>query len=150
MPTPFDTHAAAALGINAQPIAQGRLKKGLPYKSLFRGGRSLIGIGGPRLAALAAAASGTIVFQVAEAGLLGKLIIDTDATAAELGVTSIKHNNDELLSSGTGEMPASAYSSGSFYNATVARWVDVSDQLSVTVINNAVGVVDVQAGFTVG
>lgn len=129
---------------------------GIPYDgnsvargSAFRGGRSLVGIGASD-ASIAAGATEDITFTIREPGVLGRLFIQgVAAEIEEMSVTSIKLNNDELLS---GAVPAQMFAANAVGSPGFGHLVKVNDQLTVSIYNsdgtNASG--DVFLGFSVG
>lgn len=113
--------------------------------NVYRQGRSLIAIGGPEITTVGAGASATLTFSITEAGVLGRLFIDWTGDEAECVVTSIKHNNDEML---TGEVPGTAFYHNCTSSPVFGHFVDINDKLTITVKNlDGANPAEVLAGF---
>lgn len=114
-----------------------------------RAGRSLVAIGGPTVTSVAASSTATMTYSIEEAGVLCHLVIAATDTGDlnELLVTSIKLNNDELI---TGSVPVSVFRHDSIDSPLFGHKVDRSTKLSITVENkDGATAASVYSGFSV-
>lgn len=136
----------AATGIPYMPEAGEKVPQ---TGSLFRGGRNVVGFGATDTS-IAAGATEEITIPIRERGVLGHFVVGAAAAElTELIITSIKLNNDELIS---GEVPAAMFAADAVRSPAFGHRVNVSDQLTVSVKNtdgtNASSAVGI--GFSVG
>jgi hypothetical protein len=119
--------------------------------------RSIIAMGGngaSQATSIADAGSATLTFTVSEAGWLDRLVVMGNAAAAlaagtvvaPIGayVTSIKHNNDELV---TGAVPATVFGHDSQSNPPMGHYVRPSDSLTITIVNQSGATAEYGASF---
>lgn len=98
-------------------------------------GRALIALGQTTPGvAIGSASSATVQWDPEEPGIANRLVIQStgDADIGSLVVTSVKHNNVNLLSQSA---PAELFAAESWGSPLFGRFVDVSDSLTVTIEN---------------
>lgn len=116
----------------------------------LRGGQQIIAIGGPAATAIAAGATVVLTYQIPEAGRIMRLVLSS-STGDLFGITldNILHNNVNLTSQ---IVPAEMFSdvamAGS--NPIIGRWLQVNDELQVTLTNNTAAAVTMTSAFSVG
>ena len=108
-------------------------------QSAFRPGRSLVSVGGPPAAAIAAGATVQFTLQIREAGQLGQLCVAMWETAAPhtdltntAQITEITHNNDLLISTNAN---GAQFAETSLVSPLFGHIVQVNDELTVSVLN---------------
>ena len=107
-------------------------------QSEFRPGRSLVSVGGPPAAAIAAGATVQFTLQIREAGQLGQLCVTMWETATGLDltntaqITEITHNNDLLISTNAN---GAQFAETSLVSPLFGHIVQVNDELTVSVLN---------------
>ena len=113
-------------------------------------GRLLVAIGGPGVTPIAAGATAIIQFQVTEAGWCDFLTLSETVSGNLFGLTLdlVEHNNVNLTS---GTLPAETFSAFGFIGLSPAfgRWVNVNDQLQLTITNTTTAAVGIAAMWSV-
>jgi hypothetical protein len=140
----------------AVPNKLARPSKGSALRPDEGGGyKSLVAIGATAAnTSLAdATTSSAIECSTAEAGHIAKFVCDATIPGAAparvtsgVSITSIKHNNDEMV---TGYVPISVFAQDSVASPMFGHWVDVNDVISVTFRNETGATVELSFAFTV-
>lgn len=108
---------------------------GLSKGSIFRGGRSCVGLGSDVDASLAAGASETFTIEVDEDTVLGRMFIAAEVGLPTLTVTDIKIAGDSLVSSKP--VPASMFAENAVNSPTFGHPVSSDTKIAVTIRNNS-------------
>lgn len=132
----------AALGIAGPNMVQRPQR----YRgSAWRGGRSLVAIGVPPQN-VGIGATATFTFTISEPGYLGRLFAAASVQLGDVLITSIKHNNDELITSEvTGEM----FAQDAIQSPGFGHYVEVADAVSITLRNDNAAAQDVRLAWSV-
>ncbi len=151
-PEPVAAATAISRGVvHAKPWAPG-LAGQMPNcpgrGSPLRYGKSIVAIGGPAPTVVGATASATLAWKIAEAGHVGKLVLQ-EITAADLDsltVTSISYDNDQLIS---GNVPANMFRADSTCNPLFGHYFEVNHDLEVVLFNSSAGALTAAGAWNV-
>lgn len=117
----------------------------LDDKGQCGGFRSLIAHGGTGSAALAIGGAGTLTWAISEKAPALRFIAQPDGGDAFITVTSIKVDNDELV---TGSVPVKLFAPDSVFNPMVGKWFDTSSKVTASFQNDGAAAQKVFAAFT--
>lgn len=108
-------------------------------------GKSIVAIGGPGAASIAAGASNTFTFSVREDAHIDRLFVSSTGDYAELTVDSIILNNENLSS---GSTTGILFQPDATNSPLFGHAVRVSDDLSVTISNGGAAAATVAVSFS--
>lgn len=131
------------------PFLQGvrgtQVRPVLDSKGNCTGYRSLIAHGGTGRAALGIGAAGTLSWSIEENAPALRFVVQADAGPEDITVTSIKVDNDELV---TGSVPFQLFEKDSVYNPMVGKWFTTASKVTASFQNDGAAATNIAACFT--